>query len=115
MKKFYFSILTLLICIGSSVFAASEKAPFTIKITTKPNPLIPQIMMKSLYLTSVVNSVTIDKVIVNRGNCNVMYEFNRHAQKFGETVYCIIEPSCTPIEINVETVEHGAWTFNMKQ
>ena len=72
----------------------------------------------TVTLTAVVDSVTINSIKFNRGNC--LYSIGTPyggaalpvTLKFGETR--IDDPVCTVLELEVGT-DQGTWTFNWSQ
>ena len=113
-RNFIFPLMMLLVLFaGVNVCYAETECPVKIE-------LIPPTSNKSNYsiiqITSVVNSVTITDLIVNRGNNKVgeswLPEIKKEL-KFGQSVRPTVYGSNSILEIEIQT-NLGSWTFTFK-
>jgi hypothetical protein len=107
MKKiiFLFGISFILSACGNS------EPPVKIETYTTENPFWDGIKNIHVKVTSVVDEVTIDKVIVNRGNCKATTKMSE-TLKFGQSFSVAFSPSCKEvIQIDVVT-NQGDWSIS---
>lgn len=106
MKKLWFPLMLLFILLNVSACNAEQECPVEVQVETINDETHPY----NVIVTSVTDSVTINDVIVNRGNAKPLLSATKPATiKFGEIVF---EQwfSLAPKEIEVQT-DMGNWTF----
>lgn len=106
---FFFCIIALLHA-GIQTSLASESAPIQLKIE---NTMVRGYMAKVATITSTVDSVTINKITINRGNTDASFanETLPRTLKFGEQYVFGVSNF---LEIEVDT-DKGSWVFKGKQ
>ena len=104
------SVITFLIGLNG---CGSSDSPVDIKVVEAKSNLYGGVTVPTIYVTSVVDSVTIKDVLVNKGNCRMSFntEFPYNL-KYGEK-YATSGVICNVIQVDVIT-DQGTWTNNFK-
>ena len=106
MKNLWFPLMLLFILLNVSACNAEQECPVEVQVETRNDKSYPY----NVIVTSVTDSITINDVIVNRGNAKPFWSVEKPVTiKFGEIVS---EQgfSRAPKEIEVQT-DMGNWTF----
>ncbi|MDP3008352.1 MAG: hypothetical protein Q8N30_04690 [Methylococcales bacterium] len=109
MKKYFYMMSVIGLLMSNLVMAESEKEP-PVQIGTRQ-----QHGYKVITVTSMVDAITIEDIIVNRGNCSLEgFRGSLPAKlKFGEIFTIPLPLSCSAIEIIANT-DKGKWFFSKK-
>ena len=81
MKKLWFPLMLLFILLNVSACNAEQECPIEVQVETRNDKSYPY----NVIVTSVTDSITINDVIVNRGNAKPFWSVEKPATiKFGE-------------------------------
>lgn len=111
-----FKIVLAAVLLASSISAVAGNAPLS--VSTKGVYVInnPNLPAWQLTLTSLDNDITIQSMLLNRGNCNVTPSGKGKHLVYGQT-FSFTTPSsegfikCRPLELTVQT-NKGTFNFN---
>lgn len=120
MRHSFLKMVVLALVALGFVACGEKKSPIEVETFTesKENMFAPGLMLEYYYVRvrAVTDSITIQKIVVNRGNCGE-YTVNSTI-KFGETASIKIGDNtdnrngyCSVKEAQVVT-DKGTWTFN---
>jgi len=121
MKKFSLGIFAILSILNFNGCAGdqSSKPPIKTQVEQKYNQY--GFHHPEIIITSVVDNLTINDVIVNKGNCAYNKTFNGHVDvvipfksrklAFGEELKVSLGQSCKVLKIDVKT-DQGDWTVD---
>jgi hypothetical protein len=104
MKRF---MLLLLVCAN----LMAQSSPVRIELEELTNPNYPGIIVPRVKVTSLVDSIVIKDIVVNKGHCPM--NFNRKplfpwSLRYGEQAIGAYSSACHVLKINVKT-NQGDW------
>ena len=95
------------------VLGAVISGPVGDEMTADAEPMHVVKEGSSLYVTSLIDELTISNVTVNHGQCQ-LYIGNAAPIKMGEARQINVVNLCNPIEAIFES-DHGTWTYNWSE
>jgi hypothetical protein len=92
---------------------AGVSGPVADELIADAEPMHVEKEGSSLYVTSLIDELTLSNVTVSRGQCR-LYIGNAAPIKRGEARQINVVNLCNPIEATFET-DHGTWTYNWSE